>query len=91
MRLGLNVPNFGPGASPDALRQWAAAADRLGLGLLMVSDHVAVTSDVATRYPAPFYDPFTTLAWLAGITSDQMMLGTTVVIMPYRHPRADQR
>ena len=34
----------------------------------MVSDHVAVTPDVAEQYPAPFYEPFTTLSWLAGIT-----------------------
>jgi hypothetical protein len=25
----------------------------------MVSDHVAVTPEVAERYPAPFYEPFT--------------------------------
>ena len=32
----------------------------------MISDHVAMTPDVRQRYPEPFYDPFTTLAWLAG-------------------------
>ena len=31
----------------------------------MVSDHVAITPDVAEQYPAPFYEPFTTLS-LAG-------------------------
>jgi probable F420-dependent oxidoreductase len=51
----------------------------------MISDHVAVTPDVAQRYPAPFYEPFTSLAWLAGLTST-IELGTTVVILPYRHP-----
>ena len=35
----------------------------------MVSDHVVVTPDVAEQYPAPFYEPFTTLSWLAGVTS----------------------
>ena len=59
--------------------------ERLGFGLLMVSDHVAVTADVATRYPAPFYEPLTTLAWLAGLTR-HIRLGTTVLIVPYRHP-----
>jgi probable F420-dependent oxidoreductase len=44
-----------------------------------------VTPDVAEQYPAPFYEPFTTLAWLAGITS-RVRLGTTVLIVPYRHP-----
>jgi alkanesulfonate monooxygenase SsuD/methylene tetrahydromethanopterin reductase-like flavin-dependent oxidoreductase (luciferase family) len=51
----------------------------------MVSDHVAVTPDVAEQYPAPFYEPFTTLAWLAGQTR-RIRLGTTVLILPYRHP-----
>jgi probable F420-dependent oxidoreductase len=85
MRIGVNVPNFGPGTSPDVLRSWALTVQGLGFDLLMVSDHVAVTADVAEQYPAPFYEPFTTLAWLAGITS-RIRLGTTVLIVPYRHP-----
>ena len=85
MRLGVNVPNFGPGTNPDVLRRWALTAEGLGFDLLMVSDHVVVTPDVAEQYPAPFYEPFTTLAWLAGITG-RIRLGTTVLIVPYRHP-----
>ena len=57
----------------------------LGFDPLMISDHIAVTPDVAEQYPAPFYEPFTTLAWLAGITG-RIRLGTTVLIVPYRHP-----
>jgi alkanesulfonate monooxygenase SsuD/methylene tetrahydromethanopterin reductase-like flavin-dependent oxidoreductase (luciferase family) len=85
VRLGVNVPNFGPGTRPDVLRRWAQVAEGLGFDLLMVSDHVAVTPDVAEQYPAPFYEPFTTLSWLAGLTS-RIRLGTTVLIVPYRHP-----
>lgn len=85
MRLGVNVPNFGPGTRPAVLRRWAQTVEGLGFSLLMVSDHVAVTPDVAGPYPAPFYEPFTTLAWLAGLTSS-IQLGTTVLIVPYRHP-----
>ncbi|WP_433516380.1 LLM class flavin-dependent oxidoreductase [Nonomuraea sp. CA-143628] len=85
MRIGVNVPNFGPGTNPDVLRGWARTVEGLGYDLLMLSDHVVVTPDVAEQYPAPFYEPFTTLAWLAGIT-ERIRLGTTVLIMPYRHP-----
>ncbi|MGR3932015.1 LLM class flavin-dependent oxidoreductase [Streptomyces sp. BRA346] len=85
MEIGVNVPNFGPGARPDVLRQWARTVEGLGFDLLMVSDHVAVTPDVAEQYPAPFYEPFTTLSWLAGIT-ERVRLGTTVLVVPYRHP-----
>ncbi|MEV0645590.1 TIGR03619 family F420-dependent LLM class oxidoreductase [Phytomonospora sp. NPDC050363] len=79
------MPNFGPGADPEMIRDWAQTVEGLGFDLLMVSDHVAITSDVARQYPAPFYEPFTALSWLAGITR-RVQLGTTVLIMPYRHP-----
>ena len=85
MRLGVNVPNFGPGADPGLLRDWARVVEGLGFDLLMMSDHVVVTEDVAQRYPEPFYEPFTTLSWLAGVTA-RVRLGTTVVVLPYRHP-----
>ena len=85
MRLGVNVPNFGPGTGPDVLRRWALTVEGLGFDLLMMSDHIAVTPDVAQQYPAPFYEPFTTLSWLAGLTR-RVRLGTTVLIVPYRHP-----
>ena len=85
MRLGVNVPNFGPGTNPDVLRRWALTVEGLGFYLLMMSDHIAVTPDVAQEYPAPFYEPFTTLSWLAGVTR-RIRLGTTVLIVPYRHP-----
>ena len=85
VRLGVNVPNFGPGTNPDVLRRWALTVEGLGFDLLMMSDHIAVTPDVAQEYPAPFYEPFTTLSWLAGITR-RVRLGSTVLIVPYRHP-----
>jgi alkanesulfonate monooxygenase SsuD/methylene tetrahydromethanopterin reductase-like flavin-dependent oxidoreductase (luciferase family) len=81
----VNVPNFGPGTNPAVLKHWAQTVEGLGFDLLMVSDHLALTPDVAEQYPAPFYEPFTTLSWLAGIT-DRIRLGTTVLIVPYRHP-----
>jgi alkanesulfonate monooxygenase SsuD/methylene tetrahydromethanopterin reductase-like flavin-dependent oxidoreductase (luciferase family) len=83
--MGVNVPNFGPGTAPGVLRRWAQTVEGLGFDLLMISDHIVVTPDVAEQYPAPFYEPFTTLAWLAGITT-RIQLGTTVLIVPYRHP-----
>lgn len=85
MQIGVNVPNFGPGTDPGRLRAWAQTVEGLGFDLLMISDHIAVTPDVAEQYPAPFYEPFTTLAWLAGSTR-RIALGTTVLVVPYRHP-----
>jgi hypothetical protein len=30
MKLGVNVPNFGPTATPDTLREWIRFADDFG-------------------------------------------------------------
>ena len=62
MKFGVNLINFGPGARPDSLMQWAMLTETLGYHSLMTSDHVAITPDVQERYPAPFYEPFTN-AW----------------------------
>lgn len=85
MRVGVNILNFGPGARPEALLGWAQIPEALGYHSVMISDHVAITPSVRERYPEPFYDTFATLAWLAGQTK-RVQLGTTVAVLPYRHP-----
>jgi len=85
MKTGVNLINFGPSANPSSLRRWAQLTETLGYHLLMTSDHIATTTDVAERYPAPFYEPLTTLGWLAGVT-ERVEIGTTVLILPYRSP-----
>jgi probable F420-dependent oxidoreductase len=85
MKVGVNLINFGPSASAATLRRWAEVVEGLGYHLLMTSDHIAVTPDVGKRYPAPSFEPVSTLAWLAGITT-RVRLGTTVIILPYRSP-----
>jgi probable F420-dependent oxidoreductase len=85
MKFGVNLINFGPSAAPDSLARWAMLTETLGYHFLMTSDHVAITPDVQARYAAPFYEPFTTLGWLAGVTR-HIEIGSTVVILPYRQP-----
>lgn len=85
MKLGVNLPNYGPEASPDAMVEWVRRIEKAGFHYAMVSDHVALTPDVNHLFPAPFYDPFTMLAYLAGAT-ERIGLGITVAILPYRHP-----
>jgi probable F420-dependent oxidoreductase len=84
MKVGVNLINFGPGASADSFRRTVEISEALGYHLVMTSDHIAVTPDVSERYPAPFYEPLSTLGWLAGITD--MEIGSTVIIVPYRSP-----
>jgi len=85
MKIAVNLINFGPGATPESLEGWVELTQRLGYHGLMTSDHVTITDDVSERYPAPFYEPMTMLGWLAGVTTD-IMIGTTVSVLPYRSP-----
>ena len=85
MKVGVNLINFGPSANADTLRRWAGLVEALGYHSLMTSDHIAVTPDVGRRYPAPLFEPVSTLGWLAGITK-RIAIGTTVIILPYRSP-----
>ncbi|EPH46423.1 TIGR03619 family F420-dependent LLM class oxidoreductase [Streptomyces aurantiacus] len=85
MRYGVNLLNFGPGTTPETLTQQATTARHLGFTFAMISDHIAVTQDVHEAYPAPFYDQFVLAAHLAGRVPG-LRLGTTVTVIPYRHP-----
>ena len=47
MHLGVNIPDYRPGTDPGVLRNWTRITKGLGFDLLMVSDHVVITVDVA--------------------------------------------
>ncbi|MEJ1105828.1 MULTISPECIES: TIGR03619 family F420-dependent LLM class oxidoreductase [unclassified Kribbella] len=85
MKFGLNLLNYGPGTTPESLLGWARFAEESGFALVMISDHIALAPEVQALYPAPFYDPFTTITWLAAHTT-RLELGTSVTVLPYRHP-----
>jgi probable F420-dependent oxidoreductase len=85
IRLGINVPNFGPQTDAQALLSWTRFAESNGFAAVVLSDHVAPTSEVTDVYPPPFYDPLTTIAWLAG-QSEHLLFATSVLVVPYRHP-----
>ncbi|WP_172670845.1 TIGR03619 family F420-dependent LLM class oxidoreductase [Labrenzia sp. DG1229] len=80
----MNLINNGPGISRESISRWAETIEGLGFDMLLLSDHVAITSDVNARYPAPFFDPITTLAFVAARTRT-IALGTTALILPLRH------
>jgi probable F420-dependent oxidoreductase len=65
--------------------RWAKFAEDTGYHLAMISDHVAITPDVQELFPGPFYDPFISLGWIAA-QARKIEIGTTVTILPYRHP-----
>lgn len=95
MRFGTSLPivQQTPGhahaweasAGVDELVRLARAADDLGFAWITCSDHVAVPASYESTMGATWYEPSTTLAYLAACTRRVRLL-THVVVLPYRHP-----
>ncbi|NQW17673.1 MAG: TIGR03619 family F420-dependent LLM class oxidoreductase [Chloroflexi bacterium] len=85
MQIGVKLPQFGPGTEPDMMLSWAQFAEAAGFDFILTGDHIALTPEVMVDYPAPYYEPFTTLAWIAAKTR-RIKLGFSVIVVPYRHP-----
>jgi alkanesulfonate monooxygenase SsuD/methylene tetrahydromethanopterin reductase-like flavin-dependent oxidoreductase (luciferase family) len=67
------------------LLQIARAADRLGFAWITCSDHIAVPAAYVPSMGATWYEPATTLAFLAAAT-ERVRLLSHVLVLPYRHP-----
>jgi alkanesulfonate monooxygenase SsuD/methylene tetrahydromethanopterin reductase-like flavin-dependent oxidoreductase (luciferase family) len=78
IRLGINVPNFGPQTDARAMLSWTRFAESNGFAAIVLSDHVAPTREVTEVYPPPFYAPLTAIAWLAG-QADKLLFATSVL------------
>lgn len=85
MRFGVQLPQYGRFASPDALLRMAHAAEELGWDSVWASDHIVIPRPHTDRFTATFYDIIATLAFVAAQTS-RVRLGTSVLLLPYRHP-----
>lgn len=97
MRFGCHLPVFGPAATRDTLLGFARRMEALGFDSLWASDHVILPYTIGSRYPynatgqfplpptANILEPLTALALVAGAT-ERIALGTTVLILPHRHP-----
>lgn len=72
-------------ARPDDLLHIARAADRLGFAWITCSDHVAVPVSHAAAMGATWYEPVSTLAFIAAAT-ERIRLLSHVLVLPYRHP-----
>ncbi|MBC3843807.1 TIGR03619 family F420-dependent LLM class oxidoreductase [Streptacidiphilus sp. 4-A2] len=72
-------------AGPPELAEAAEAADRLGFAYIACCDHVAIPERLAGAMGTTWYDPVSTLAWLAARTSRTRLL-SHVAVAPLRHP-----
>ncbi len=84
MHLGVILPNYGPGSSPDAIRRTAELAEELGFDSVWTTEHIIVGPEAIDPY-GRVYDPFVTLGWIAGWT-ERIGLGTSIVLVPLHNP-----
>lgn len=91
MKLGALFPQTELAGDPDALREFATAAEDLGYDHLVIYDHPAGASHEGREDPLggpytekdPFWDPFTAIAFLAGMTKRiEFLVG--VLVLPQR-------
>jgi probable F420-dependent oxidoreductase len=85
MQFGVWVPTCRHLAISEVIRRSVIRAEQLGYDSVWASDHVIVPNRAVERIGAAMYDPLITLAVAAGSTR-AVLLGTTVLIVPYRNP-----
>jgi probable F420-dependent oxidoreductase len=96
VQIGLSLPFIGDLATPDAIREYAVAAERLAYDSVWVGDHVVFPSGYRSSYPysedwsgpqcdTPVLDPIAVLAFVAAVT-DHVRLGTSVLLLAARNP-----
>jgi probable F420-dependent oxidoreductase len=97
MKIGLNLDNRGPGATPENMVRFAMMADRLGFSSLVVSDHIVLVHQQTHHYPysatgaidfdawTPWHDTLGLIGFVAAKT-ERICLGPSVLILPYRNP-----
>ena len=95
----MHLPHLGRDVGRDSLIGFAQTAEKIGIHSAWASDHVCWPAQFESKYPyssdgsfpAPaglgWLDPIGTLLFVAGCT-EQIRLGFTVLILPYRQPVA---
>jgi len=84
VHFGVILPNYGQGASPDAIRRTAELAEELGFDSVWATEHIIVGPEGVDQY-GRVYDPLVTLGWIAGWTG-RIGLGTSIVLVPLHNP-----
>jgi probable F420-dependent oxidoreductase len=74
-----------PDVGVAEMLQAAQTADRAGFFYVAVCDHVAIPKELAPAMSTTWYDPVSTLGFLAGQTTRTRLM-TNVFVGPYRHP-----
>ena len=90
MQIGAVLPHNEIGTDPGAIKAYAQGVEAMGITHLLIYDHVlGADPDREGGFRGPydkdvaFHEPFTTFAFIAGVT-DKIDLITTVMILPQR-------
>ncbi|MED5341566.1 MAG: LLM class F420-dependent oxidoreductase [Pseudomonadota bacterium] len=90
MQIGAVFPHNEIGTDPGAIKAYAQGVEAMGITHLLIYDHVlGADPDREGGFRGPydkdvaFHEPFTTFAFIAGVT-DKIDLITTVMILPQR-------
>src|SRR6266852_36172 len=88
MRIGVSFPHHAIGPDPAAIRDWAQAADDLGIDHLIVYEHIilpdqALHPDETFRYTheTVLHEPLTLCSYLAAVTR-RVGLQTGILVLP---------
>jgi probable F420-dependent oxidoreductase len=84
VHLGVILPNYGEGSTPDGIRRVAETAEELGFDSVWATEHIIVGPDGVDPY-GRVYAPLVTLGWIAGYT-ERIGLGTSILLLPLHHP-----
>lgn len=97
VKLGFQVLNAGPLATPANVVEMARKAEALGYDSIVVTDHIVIPRRIESRYPynrtgrlfvppeADYLEPISMLCFLAGATKT-IRFGPSVLVLPYRNP-----
>ncbi len=97
MEIGCHLPVYGGAATREGVLRVAERIEALGFDSLWVSDHVVIPWEIRSRYPynatgdfplspgTDFLEPLTALTLAAAVTT-RVRLGTSVLVLPHRHP-----
>jgi probable F420-dependent oxidoreductase len=80
MQIGIILPQNEIGDDPEAIRDFAAAAESEGFKHLVAFDHVVGKDDYASQ---PFHEPFVLFGFIAACTRT-IELTTGIIILPQR-------
>jgi probable F420-dependent oxidoreductase len=86
MKFGVTIPNNWGIDDPQQVLALGPLAEELGYDSISVMDHLFNVGYIRERLDdKPYYHPLATISYLAS-TTKQIMLGTSVLVLPYHNP-----